>query len=50
MLRFLLEFTRAPDRQLGLVLGPLSMGQLLSIATLGAGLIILARAARARLT
>ena len=30
--RFLLEFTRQPDLQLGFVLGPLSMGQLLSIA------------------
>ena len=27
--RFLLEFTREPDAQLGFVLGPLSMGQLL---------------------
>lgn len=30
VIRFLLEFTRQPDRQLGLVLGPFSMGQLLS--------------------
>lgn len=30
--RFLLEFTREPDPQLGFVLGPLSMGQLLCIA------------------
>jgi phosphatidylglycerol:prolipoprotein diacylglycerol transferase len=28
--RFFVEFTRQPDSQLGLVLGPLSMGQLLS--------------------
>ena len=30
VVRFLVEFTREPDRQLGLVLGPFSMGQLLS--------------------
>lgn len=30
--RFLVEFTRQPDAQLGFVLGALSMGQLLSIA------------------
>ena len=30
LVRFLVEFTRQPDRQLGLVLGPLSMGQVLS--------------------
>ncbi|MEO7217803.1 MAG: prolipoprotein diacylglyceryl transferase, partial [Gemmatimonadaceae bacterium] len=29
--RFLIEFTRQPDAQLGLILGPLSMGQLLSV-------------------
>ena len=29
--RFLLEFTRQPDAQLGLIVGPFSMGQLLSI-------------------
>jgi phosphatidylglycerol:prolipoprotein diacylglycerol transferase len=29
--RFLVEFTREPDAQLGLVLGPLSMGQVLSL-------------------
>jgi phosphatidylglycerol:prolipoprotein diacylglycerol transferase len=43
LLRFLLEFARQPDAQLGLVLGPFSMGQLLSatmIAT-GLGLIVL---------
>jgi phosphatidylglycerol:prolipoprotein diacylglycerol transferase len=31
LIRFLVEFTRLPDPQLGLVLGPLSMGQLLSL-------------------
>ena len=41
ILRFLLEFTRQPDAQLGLVLGPFSMGQLLSAATLAAGAAIL---------
>ena len=29
--RFLVEFTRQPDPQLGFILGPLSMGQLLSL-------------------
>lgn len=32
--RFLVEFTREPDPQLGLVLGPFSMGQLLSVVVL----------------
>ena len=36
-MRFLLEFTREPDAQLGLVLGPFSMGQLLSATMLVAG-------------
>jgi phosphatidylglycerol:prolipoprotein diacylglycerol transferase len=31
LIRFLLEFTRQPDSQLGLVMGPFSMGQLLSL-------------------
>jgi phosphatidylglycerol:prolipoprotein diacylglycerol transferase len=39
--RFSLEFTRQPDAQLGLVVGPLSMGQLLSIIMLGVGLTLL---------
>jgi phosphatidylglycerol:prolipoprotein diacylglycerol transferase len=30
--RFLVEFTRQPDEQLGYVAGPLTMGQLLSLA------------------
>lgn len=29
--RFLIEFTRQPDAQLGLIVGPFSMGQLLSV-------------------
>lgn len=37
ILRFLLEFTRQPDAQLGFVLGPFSMGQLFSAAMLIAG-------------
>jgi phosphatidylglycerol:prolipoprotein diacylglycerol transferase len=42
VLRFLLEFTRQPDPQLGLVLGPFSMGQLLCVAMVVAGLVLLA--------
>ena len=41
MLRFLLEFTRQPDAQLGLVFGPFSMGQLLSLLMLLAGMVVL---------
>jgi phosphatidylglycerol:prolipoprotein diacylglycerol transferase len=43
VVRFLLEFTRQPDTQLGLVLGPFSAGQLLSGAmiAIGVGLIVL---------
>lgn len=40
ILRFLLEFTREPDAQLGLIAGPLSMGQLLSLIMLLAGVIL----------
>jgi phosphatidylglycerol:prolipoprotein diacylglycerol transferase len=42
LVRFLLEFTRQPDTQLGLVLGPFSMGQLLSatMIVVGLGLIV----------
>ncbi len=36
--RFLLEFTREPDAQLGFVLGPLSMGQLLCIGMVVLGI------------
>ena len=42
LLRFLLEFTRQPDAQLGFVLGTFSMGQLLSTIMLLAGAILLA--------
>ena len=48
VLRFLLEFTRQPDAQLGFVLGPFSMGQLLSTAMLLAGLTVLWLSARRR--
>ena len=42
IIRFSLEFTRAPDAQLGLVIGPLSMGQLLSLIMLAVGVVLLA--------
>ena len=44
ILRFLLEFTREPDVQLGLVLGPFSMGQLLSSIMIVLGVAIVVRA------
>ena len=42
LMRFLVEFIREPDPQLGLVFGPLSMGQLLCsvMVILGTGIII----------
>ena len=46
-IRFLLEFTRQPDAQLGFVLGRLSMGQLLSSLMIIAGAAVLAAIARA---
>ena len=46
IIRFLVEFTREPDAQLGLVLGPFSMGQLLSTAMIVAGVVVLAIVAR----
>src|SRR2546423_2930718 len=42
IVRFSLEFTRAPDAQLGLVIGPLSMGQLLSMIMFAVGAALLA--------
>jgi phosphatidylglycerol:prolipoprotein diacylglycerol transferase len=36
--RFLIEFVREPDPQIGLLLGPLTMGQLLCLAQAAAGL------------
>lgn len=41
VIRFALEFTRQPDAQLGLVIGPLSMGQLLSSSMPVVGMLIL---------
>jgi phosphatidylglycerol:prolipoprotein diacylglycerol transferase len=41
IIRFSLEFTREPDAQLGLVLGPFSMGQLLSLIMLACGIVLL---------
>jgi phosphatidylglycerol:prolipoprotein diacylglycerol transferase len=38
--RFFLEFFREPDFQLGIILGPLTMGQLLSAAMVGAGILV----------
>jgi len=38
--RFVLEFFREPDVQLGFILGPLTMGQLLSAAMVGSGLLV----------
>jgi phosphatidylglycerol---prolipoprotein diacylglyceryl transferase len=36
-IRFVIEFFREPDAQLGFVLGPFSMGQLLCLAMIAAG-------------
>jgi phosphatidylglycerol---prolipoprotein diacylglyceryl transferase len=41
VLRFFIEFTRQPDAQLGFVLGPFSMGQLLCVAMIIVGAVIL---------
>ena len=41
VIRFSLEFTRQPDAQLGLVLGPFSMGQMLSMAMIVLGALLL---------
>jgi phosphatidylglycerol:prolipoprotein diacylglycerol transferase len=46
VVRILLEFTRQPDTQLGLVLGPFSMGQLLSATMIVVGLGLLVRLLR----
>ena len=37
LFRFLVEFVREPDAQLGLVIGPLTMGQLLSLPMIAIG-------------
>jgi phosphatidylglycerol:prolipoprotein diacylglycerol transferase len=39
--RFFIEFFREPDSQLGFVLGPLSMGQILCLLMIAAGMAIL---------
>lgn len=46
LFRFLAEFAREPDPQLGLILGPLSMGQLLSLPMAGLGAWMLSRKIR----
>ncbi len=46
IIRFALEFTRQPDGQLGLVIGPLSMGQVLSVPIVPTGLLLFAVAMR----
>ena len=46
--RFLVEFTRQPDPQLGFILGPFTMGQLLSAILVLAGASILRYSLRAR--
>ena len=38
VIRFLIEFTRQPDKQLGFVLGPFSAGQLLCVAMIVVGI------------
>ncbi|KJU81827.1 prolipoprotein diacylglyceryl transferase [Candidatus Magnetobacterium bavaricum] len=40
LFRFIVEFFREPDQHLGMVLGPLTMGQLLSLSMLAAGAIV----------
>lgn len=46
LVRFVVEFTREPDSQLGLVLGPLSMGQVLSVPLVLVGLVLIAATRR----
>ncbi len=46
--RFLVEFVRVPDAQLGYLLGPITMGQLLSLPLLIAGIVILILSYRAQ--
>jgi phosphatidylglycerol---prolipoprotein diacylglyceryl transferase len=48
LFRFLVEFVREPDAHLGLVLGPFSMGQLLSLPMIVAGGALFAWAHRRR--
>ncbi|HNU73663.1 MAG TPA: prolipoprotein diacylglyceryl transferase [Deltaproteobacteria bacterium] len=44
LMRFMLEFFREPDAQLGFIIGPLTMGQILSLLMVGAGVILLMKA------
>lgn len=46
--RFLIEFVRVPDAQLGYLFGPITMGQLLSLPLVVAGVAVLVLAHRAR--
>jgi phosphatidylglycerol:prolipoprotein diacylglycerol transferase len=46
VLRYLIEFTRQPDAQLGLVVGPFSMGQVLSSLMIVIGVVVIAVAYR----
>lgn len=50
VIRFLVEFTREPDSQLGLVFGPFSMGQGLSVLMFSIGAAVLAIVTRRRKT
>lgn len=43
VVRFMIEYVREPDRHLGTVLGPLTMGQTLSLLTLIGGILLLKR-------
>ncbi|WP_293820687.1 prolipoprotein diacylglyceryl transferase [uncultured Parolsenella sp.] len=46
--RFLIEFVRVPDTQLGYLFGPVTMGQLLSLPLVVAGIAVLAWARRTK--
>jgi phosphatidylglycerol:prolipoprotein diacylglycerol transferase len=46
LFRFIVEFFREPDAQLGLLAGPLSMGQLLSFPMFILGLVMAVRVSR----
>ena len=46
--RFLIEFVRVPDAQLGYLFGPITMGQLLSLPVLLAGVAVLVWSGRTR--
>jgi len=41
LIRFFIEFVREPDSQLGFIFGPFSMGQILCIFMILAGIIII---------